>query len=640
MNFFEHQDRAQRQTGLLIALLILAVAGLIVITAILSCTILFYFDGYAKHQFDVVEGGQSWLYYFWHTFDWDIIGIAALVIVTVVLVGSCYKWLQLGQGGKAVAEAMGGRLLNIHTRNAHEKKVLNVVEEMAIASGSPVPSVYLLDESSINAFAAGHNLNDAVIGITRGCVEQLSRDELQGVIAHEFSHIYHGDMRLNIRLVALLHGILLLGLIGHFLLRSTHYSHGYSVRRHNKHNNALPLLGLSLMVIGYTGTFFGNVIKAAVSRQREFLADASAVQFTRNPEGIGGALKKIGGSSSLLNNSAAAQFSHFYFSQGISLSFRRFMATHPPLQERIKRVLPNWNGEFIQVQQELSPEDEPAAKVKQSVNSLSSVNLAAAALASIGNPTSQNIDVAQSLIASLPMDLQQAAHEPYSARHIVYILLLDRHNNDIQKSQLKLVQGRDKQLPKHFAALKNQVFSLSRPQILPLLEVCIPALQALSPAQQQQFKRCLLGLIKADQKVSLFEWCVYRIVKESLFGSLSRERKYLKQLASASQMLLSIVCYAGKNTQPSAAFHKAIAMLDIKHNLELSATDTLKLQDLDTALDQLNQLRPLEKPKLLKAIGICIAADGKVMAEEIEIFRAIAASLNCPMPPLSSFKTL
>src|SRR5690606_23091198 len=220
--------------------------------------------------------------------------------------------------------------------------LLNVVEEMAIASGTPVPPVYLMEESAINAFAAGFAPGDAVIGITRGAIETLSRDELQGVIAHEFSHILHGDMRLNIRLIGILHGIMVLGIMGYYLLRST----GLSSRRNNNGAN-LALLGIGLIVIGYAGTFFGNLIKAAVSRQREFLADASAVQYTRNPAGIADALKRIGGGQgSVMENPRTAEISHALFSNGLTFSLTSIFATHPPLEARIRRIQPDWDGSY------------------------------------------------------------------------------------------------------------------------------------------------------------------------------------------------------------------------------------------------------------------------------------------------------
>src|SRR5690606_28971990 len=251
------------------------------------------------------------------------------------------------QGGSVVAGLLGGLPVNPATDDPDERRLVNVVEEMAIASGVPVPAIYVLPgEESINAFAAGYGVHDAAVAVTRGALKHLTRDELQGVIAHEFSHILNGDMRLNIRLIGLLHGLLLLALIGRVLLRSGGRSRG---RRKEKGGSVqVALIGLGLVLLGYIGVFFGKLIKAAASRQREYLADAAAVQFTRNPEGIAGALKKIGalGAGSRIVHPRAEELSHLYFASGLRSSFAGLFATHPPLVERIRRIDPSFSGDF------------------------------------------------------------------------------------------------------------------------------------------------------------------------------------------------------------------------------------------------------------------------------------------------------
>ncbi len=296
-------------------------------------------------------------------FDWwslDRFVLIAGGTLAVIAAGSLYKIWRLSDGGHTVAQLLGGRPVDPNTADPKERRVLNVVEEMAIASGLPVPTVYLLErEEGINAFAAGFTPQDAVIGVTRGALEILNREELQGVIAHELSHVFHGDTNLNLRLMGVLHGILVIALVGYFILRST-----LRVASSNRKSGlvvVLPIAGLILLVIGYIGVFFGRLIKSAVSRQREFLADASSVQFTRNPQGIGGALKKIGGLSmgSLVMSPHAEQASHFFFSDGKLGKLRsafsgvthfQFLATHPPLAERIRRVDPRWDGVYPEVE--------------------------------------------------------------------------------------------------------------------------------------------------------------------------------------------------------------------------------------------------------------------------------------------------
>src|SRR6266480_2477874 len=270
----------------------------------------------------------------------EVFLITAFGTLGIIGAGSFFKTLSLARGGRAVAELLDGRLVNPNSTDAHERKLLNVVEEMSIASGVPVPQVYVMDgEAGINAFAAGHSASDAAISVTRGYMKMPSRDELQGVIGHEFSHILNGDMRVNLRLMGLVFGILCLTVIGRILIRTS------------GRKNPLPLLGLALIIIGWAGVFFGRLIQAAVSRQREVLADASAVQFTRNPSGLAGALKKIGGltDGSRINSPHAEEASHLFFANGLGNSF---FATHPPLVERIRALDPSFDGRFPRVIQE------------------------------------------------------------------------------------------------------------------------------------------------------------------------------------------------------------------------------------------------------------------------------------------------
>ena len=334
MNFFQSQAKARSQTNRLVLLFVLAVISLIVLTNLLVMGLFGYFG---------LEGQAITLAYIKDQFDWQKFLTISVVVIIFVAIGSIYKLMSLRKGGRVVAEALGGKLINQNTDNLQYRILLNVVEEMAIASGTPVPLVFVLkDESAINAFAAGFSTKDAVIGVTQGALDCFSRDELQGVIAHEFSHIVNGDMRINMRLMGILHGIMLLGLLGYYIMRVS----GGSNR--SKNSGKLVFLGLGLVVIGYGGMFFGNAIKASVSRQREYLADASAVQFTRDDQGIANALKKIGGYSkgSKLESPEAQSISHAFFSNALTNKFSSLFATHPPLPKRIKQIEPNWSGKF------------------------------------------------------------------------------------------------------------------------------------------------------------------------------------------------------------------------------------------------------------------------------------------------------
>ncbi|WP_313465809.1 M48 family metalloprotease [Pseudomonas nitroreducens] len=440
MNFFEHQDRARKQTGRLVLLLTIAVVCLVTLTSLALGWLWRHLGEPALHLTSRASLPDPELY----------LSVAA-VIVGVVVLGALYKQVQLSAGGKVVAESLGGRLLNLSASNADERRLLNVVEEMALASGSPVPPVYVLEDGSINAFAAGLTPRDAVIGITRGAIEQLDRNELQGVIAHEFSHIHHGDMLLNTRLTALLHGMLLLGLIGGMLLRGwSETSTGVRISSRSSSNDkngggSVVLLvigaGVVLYVLGYVGTFFGQLIKASVSRQREFLADASAVQFTRDPSTIAGALKKIGGNplGALLSAPRAAEFSHMYFGDGVGSSW---FDTHPPLKDRIRRVDPGWDGNYPKFE----PRLDVALMNKQAWTSAvtgqpyqpSAVDVAVAA---VGAPTIAHLQEARSTLQRLDERLQRAAHDSEGAEALVYGLLLDS-DPGLRARQLEAIKQR------------------------------------------------------------------------------------------------------------------------------------------------------------------------------------------------------
>ncbi|MFA7172035.1 MAG: M48 family metallopeptidase [Kiritimatiellia bacterium] len=328
MDFFEHQDKARKNTKVLVIYFVIAVLCVIA-TVYLACLLIFY-GAHIKQQPGVAQP---------ELVLWDPTLFLYVVLGTlgVVIIGSLYKTAALARGGSAVAESLGGRLVDPNTAHPAERQLRNVVEEMAIAAGLPVPKIYVLDhEKGINAFAAGHTPGDAAIGVTSGCMTLLNRDELQGVIGHEFSHILNGDMRLNLRIMGVIFGILCLAVIGRILI----YSRG------GRNRNPLMLLGLALIIIGAIGVFFGRLIQAALSRQREFLGDASAVQFTRNPAGLSGALQKIGGTGSKIKSVHAGEASHMFFVNGLSKPFLGAMSTHPPLKERIHAIDPGWDGKF------------------------------------------------------------------------------------------------------------------------------------------------------------------------------------------------------------------------------------------------------------------------------------------------------
>lgn len=632
MNFFEHQDRARKQTGRLVLLLTIAVVCLVTITSLALGWLWRHLGEPALHLTSRASLPDPELY----------LSVAA-VIVGVVVLGALYKQVQLSAGGKVVAESLGGRLLNLSASNADERRLLNVVEEMALASGSPVPPVYVLEDGSINAFAAGLTPRDAVIGITRGAIEQLDRNELQGVIAHEFSHIHHGDMLLNTRLTALLHGMLLLGLIGGMLLRGwSETSTGVRVSSRSSSDKngggSVVLLvigaGVVLYVLGYVGTFFGQLIKASVSRQREFLADASAVQFTRDPSTIAGALKKIGGNplGALLSAPRAAEFSHMYFGDGVGSSW---FDTHPPLKDRIRRVDPGWDGNYPKFEPRLDValmnKQAWTAAVTGQPYQPSAVDVAVAA---VGAPTIAHLQEARSTLQRLDERLQRAAHDSEGAEALVYGLLLDSEPG-LRARQLEAIKQRlNLSLALQLDLLEESLLQLDPGQRLPLLDLAMPALKQLDAKAFLALRENMALLIKLDGKVKLLEWTLLRIIERNLRpGSGKIGNVALADLSEACATLLAFLARVGETSdlQTEQAFADAWSGLPFAPRPLPGAAS---LRELEAALKQLEQLRPLQKPQLLKALARCIEHDGRITAGEAELMRAVADILDCPMPPL------
>lgn len=631
MDFFQHQQQARTSTRKLIFLFGLAVLSLLIITNLL---VMFTFGFLDSEVSSATILNQL---------DWNVFLSVSAVVISVIFIGSVYKISSLSSGGVAVAEMLGGELLTHGSSDPDRQKILNVVEEMAIASGTPVPPVYLLDEAGINAFAAGFTPSDAVIGITQGAIETLDREQLQGVIAHEFSHIFNGDMRLNIRLIGILHGILVIGIIGYYILRAG--------GRSRKNGAGIAVLGIGLLVIGYAGTFFGNLIKAAVSRQREFLADASAVQFTRNPDGISGALINIGASQygSNIENPECSEISHCLFGAGMSSFYSGLFATHPPLGERIKRVRPSWDGVFVankpnykEADKNTGKKPEDDLKKKQTIAATAAVIIAGAEqLAKTGAPEQDNLDVAVKLLEALPEKFAIAARESYGARAVIYTLLID-DNEDIRKRQLSHIEyNADSGVYKEvleLLAVRNELAVNAR---LPLIELSLPSLRQLSLPQYELFKSILERLIDLDGKVSLFEWMLERLVLHHLRRVFEKQpassKKYfsIKKMADEVGLLLSVMAYIDSQHSLSDVDAFAAAQNELSGlSVSLHAKGEISFKVLDSALSKLNQLVPLDKQKLLKACAACLIADGKISHKESELYRAISEVLDCPVPPL------
>ena len=672
MDFFERQHQAKKKTGYLVFLFCVSVLLISLLNHLLIATVIGASSG-AEGELGFVTTAYT---------DPMLAGLVFLGTFAVIGMAGLFRRVQLSGGGSSVAAMMGGRLVNMATIDPDERKLMNVVEEMAIASSVPVPEGYVMDgEEGINAFAAGYTLDDAVIGVTEGCMRRLQRDELQGVIAHEFSHILNQDMRLNLRLVTVIFGLVALAVIGRVLLRIGFYSsHGRS-RRSSENGGgggalAIGLIGVGLMATSGLGILMGNLIKSAVSRQREYLADSSAVQFTRNPEGLAGALKKIGalsGGSRLLNTPNAAEASHMFFGNAMSKSWFSITSTHPPLLERILLLEPSFDGDYSEVKfdERRSPTAKPVASGQQPLPGILIpgvgdalgqalppvvMGLAAAGQAqvevasvgtiadSIGNPTPQHVDFAAALLKSLPDAVREAARDTHDACALMFALLLDPKDGTVQKKQLGQVEELfGEQMAKATLKLSGEVAKLDPRAKLPVADLAIGALRRMAREQFDSFTHLLETLAAADEQIDLFEFSLSKLVIRHLEPHFSKQRKKsaqyysLKKLGHECSVLISsLACTAGSDDETIQAAYDAgaVHLAGATNLIQLPAAEC-GLQELDQALGALVGVAPNLKRQLIQAAAATVSADGYLQIQEAELLRAISDSLDCPMPPLA-----
>lgn len=643
MDFFDHQDKARKHTKVLVVYFVIAVAC--IIASVYLASLLIFNGTQSSRQ----PGVPSRALVLW---DPRLFLYVAFGTLSVVVLGSLYKTAALAKGGSAVAEALGGRLINPNTTHPEERRLRNVVEEMALASGVPVPKIYVLDaEPGINAFAAGHAPSDAAIGITRGCLTLLNRDELQGVIGHEFSHILNGDMRLNLRLMGVIFGILCLAVIGRILI----YSRG------DKDKNPLMLLGLALIIIGAIGVFFGRLIQAALSRQREFLADASSVQFTRNPAGLSGALQKIGGVGSQVGSPHAGEASHMFFENGLGQPFLGVLATHPPLEERIRAIDPGWDGKFkdgsiaaVAAEVPRGAAHPPPARFPLppirglpgaragAAGFVANVVQAATVLPNLGRPTPLHLRYVEQLRNSFSAQVQSAAREPLDATALVYALLLSPDEALRTKQLTELAQRTAPGVGAIATALWPEVAPVAAHARLPLVNLALPALRQLRPDESRQFSQTLQWLMESDEQIDLFEFVLQKIVRRHLAPQLGVTRSTAVQYHTLEPLVrdCAVVLSALANVSSSVAgeveqaFRTGAPRLGAQAaGLRLLSPAECGLEQVDTALDRLALAAPQIKRDLIDAGVYVVGADGLIQEREAELLRGIADTLDCPIPP-------
>ncbi len=628
MNFFEHQAQARRVSSRLVVLFALAVIGIVLAVDFAVVTAVGY--------------------------DPAVLLFATLATLAVIGLGSLFRIASLRDGGEPVALQMGGVPVPEDTRDPNLRRLRNVVEEIAIASGVPVPKVYVLEhESAINAFAAGYSPSDAVVAVTRGALERLNRDELQGVIAHEFSHILNGDMRLNIRLIGLLFGIMMLAIIGRKVL-----FYGRLGGRDSRGAAAVLVAALIAMLIGYIGLFFGRMIKAGVSRTRERLADASAVQFTRQTAGLAGALKKIGGlqeGSRLNQRGDAEEVSHMLFGDGVG--FSGWFATHPNLVERIQALEPQFRAENLEAlsrQWQATPprgmeEDTRLGLVAQSLQSLPPLPSLSSeqavtppmVVAHVAHPDDQNYQSADTIAGQLGESLHDLASRREEVIPLLLGLLLDTRPAIADKQLVEITARMGQPLAQQARELRELHLVRLHPMLrLPLASLAFPVLRLRPRPDLDRFLDTTQAMIHADGEVSLFEYCLERLlsvqVRESLdpsrYGRTGRTR--LHKVKSEAALLLAVVAQAGHDDLAAArhAYLAGLQRLLPRDHLDYQPPRA-GVQALDQVWVGLDALEPMSKQVLVEAITVAISHDGKINVPEAELLRTICSVLHCPLPP-------
>ncbi len=637
MNFFEHQARARSNSRRVVGLFLLA--ALVIVAAINVVVLAVFVLGEAPEDVDAMLLPTMFA--------------ATAITVAIIGLGSLYKVLALKRGGGAVVRDLGGTLVPEDPGDFHLKRLRNVVEEMSIASGVPVPEIYVLDrEAGINAFAAGYSTADAAIAVTRGTLDRLSRDELQAVVAHEFSHILNGDMRLNVRLMGLIFGLLVLGMTGRKVLESMR--HGGS----KKDGAPLMVIALAVMVFGYLGVFLGRMIKAYVSRQREFLADASAVQFTRVNHGLTGALMKIGAfaAGSKLTDADGEEVAHMLFGDGVGYS--ALTATHPPIDERIRRVDPRFDPQLLTKLTAfetrfagMDEDHEPlgamallSGKIERKSETADAPGAPQSIVDRVATPTLAHVEFASDLKSGLPPVLIAAAHQRERAIDVVLALLLSRETTHRAASEALIADRLGSTRRDGAIGLIGLLEDLPASSYMPLALIALPSIKRRPESELTAVVECLDALIHVDGRLDLFEFALARLIRQDLFesrhpGQSQSMTKLPHVEADAVLLLRMLAAHGGSAERAQRAFAAGLSVLYPRSAHRFAAPPDNWPEHLDRALTALDGLIPPAKETLVLALATTAMFDGGLTIEEAELLRLACAALHCPLPPIVPMRT-
>lgn len=628
MNFFEAQERARKSSRALVWWFILSVIGVIVVMYLLATVFSQFSQSNTQGTYYSTDAAPlNW----WNP---EMLAWVSALVGGVIMTGSWVKLAQLSAGGKVVAQSLGGRQVEPTTTDLPERRLLNVVEEMAIASGVPVPEVWIMDEEQgINAFAAGTDPTNAVIGVTRGTLERLTRSELQGVVAHEFSHILNGDMKLNMRLMGWIFGLVMLSMLGRIMLESFRFMRSSRDSKGNGVVIAIIVAGVAVWLVGSIGVLFARMLQAAISRQREYLADASAVQFTRDSEGIAGALKKIGGFAGhgAIQSPKAMEARHMFFA-GSSLS--SLMATHPPLDMRIKAIDPRWNGEMLQGMADPVRAEEFSGAM--GFSSSLEETLPKVSVNSLGD--SGRLD--SHIGAAIRESLRAGKVTSFSKQEAKTLLLglLVAADDETRETAKRILEenGLDAETVVQVTAWSVELEGYDSSKKLALVDLSLSWLRKMSQPEARDFVKASHALIEADGEVNLFEFMLQKVIERHVLIGLGlkpvpamRYRK-LEDLERELADLLSVfAALAGGGT----AIGKAASEYRKLTGRELPGSSA-GLHEVSKALGEMDAATPLVKQDILRLCGLVVTDDGNVGDQEMELLRATAEAIGAPIPPL------
>ena len=635
MNFFERQDEARRNSRLLSWLFAAAVLAIVVaVDSVASVTWVAWRaweNAHFRHGLGHVPASFH-------------VTVAAITLLLILVVSSVKSMQLRAGGGAAVARMLGGRPIGRGTADAFEKRLLNVVEEMAIASGTRVPLVFVLDrQKGINAFTAGHDVSHAAIAVTRGAIETLTRDELQGVIAHEFSHIVNGDTALNIRMVGLLSGIVWIGALGHFAMRAA--SRAKDVRA-----TPVAVVGFCVWVIGSVGLVCSRAIKAMLSRERELLADASGVQFTRHPEGLAGALDQIRAAYSWVASPHTENVSHLFFADAHGYLSGLFFATHPPIDERIRRIAPRFSAESYRRTRSTAFSDAAAAPPRpfDEVVASSQANAipwrltATDAVALVGSVQAPHLEDAREGLRALAPELRMALDDRRGAGGVVIALLLARQGDAGEAGLRALGQGKLVEVARAVKDALPLARAVPPERELAVVDLALPVLRIMSPGDRMQLLEALHSVVAAEEKVSIHAFAIATFVRSQLERRSPTPPSQYRTLAKSrddAAVLISLVAHAGcGEPQDERGFVRAFEAGCIESGLmgQVAAVrrDQCTPESASRALSSLRDLAPLEKARLVKGLFAAITADGVIRPIEAALMRMVGGVLDCPLPPL------